>query len=114
MFEKNLNMSYLLDFYGNVLSERKLQVMRLYYNEDLSLGEIAEQLDISRQGVRDIIKKAESELLFYEERLQLASRFQSVKRHADNIISLLQTPEGSNSDTIKREVNDIIDELSSN
>ena len=73
MFEKNLNMGYLLDFYGDVLSEKKRNVLDWYYNGDLSLSEIAEEIGISRQGVRDIIKKTEEELLFYEERLGLAA-----------------------------------------
>ena len=53
MFEKNLNMGYLLDFYGDVLSEKKRNVLDWYYNGDLSLSEIAEEIGISRQGVRD-------------------------------------------------------------
>ncbi|MBQ8005801.1 MAG: YlxM family DNA-binding protein [Clostridia bacterium] len=75
MFEKNLNMGYLLDFYGEVLTERKREVLGFYYNDDLSLSEIAEELGISRQGVRDIIKKAEDELVFLEEKLHLAEKF---------------------------------------
>ena len=63
MFEKNLEINYLLDFYGEVLSERKREVLEMYYNEDLSLAEIAGDIGISRQGVRDIIKKSEDELV---------------------------------------------------
>ena len=74
MFEKNLQIGYLLDFYGDILPERKRSVMDMYYNEDFSLGEIAAELGISRQGVRDIIKKSEEELLFYEEKLGLAKK----------------------------------------
>ena len=59
MFEKNLELGYLLDFYGELLSERKRAVMDMYYNEDLSLAEIAENTGITRQGVRDSIKRAE-------------------------------------------------------
>ena len=62
MFEKNLELASLSDFYGEVLSERKQAVLSLYYNEDLSLAEIAEEIGISRQGVRDLIKKAEEEI----------------------------------------------------
>ena len=74
MFEKNLNMGFLLDFYGDILPERKRSVMDMYYNEDLSLAEIASEIGISRQGVRDIIKKTEEELTFYEEKLGLAQK----------------------------------------
>lgn len=80
MFEKNLQIGYLLDFYGDILPERKRSVMEMYYNEDLSLAEIATEIDISRQGVRDIIKKTEEELYFYESKLGLAQKL----RHAED------------------------------
>ena len=89
VFEKNLKIGYLLDFYGDVLSERKRLVLDRYYNDDLSLSEIAEELSISRQGVRELIKHAEEELLFYEEKLHLAERFGTAKREADKLLSLL-------------------------
>ncbi len=88
MFEKNLNIAYLLDFYGDVLSERKRRVMDDYYNNDLSLAEIAADLGISRQGVRELIKKAEEELAFYEERLRLAARFREAAEHAERLRAL--------------------------
>ena len=74
MFEKNLNIGYLLDFYGELLSERKRSVMDMYYNEDLSLAEIAEHTGLSRQGVRYAIKHAEEALLNYEEKLGLSKK----------------------------------------
>ena len=66
MYEKNLKIGYLLDFYGDVLPERKRNILDLYYNEDFSLSEIAEDIGISRQGVRDLIKKSEEELFLFE------------------------------------------------
>ncbi len=88
MFKKDLNVGFLLDFYGDILSERKRDVLSMYYNEDLSLSEISEVVGISRQGARDIIKKAGDELLFYEEKLQLARRFGELRDAADKIIQL--------------------------
>ncbi len=88
MFEKDLNIGYLLDFYGVLLSERKRSVMDMYYNEDFSLAEVAEQIGISRQGVRDIIKKSEDELLFYEEKLGLAKKLQSVEKESKELCEL--------------------------
>lgn len=82
MFEKNLELGYLLDFYGELLSERKRTVMDMYYNEDLSLAEIASEIGISRQGARDIIKKCEEELFFFEEKLGLAQKMQDASRQA--------------------------------
>ena len=88
MFEKNLNIAFLLDFYGEVLSDRKREVLDAYYNDDLSLAEIAQDRGISRQGVRDLIKKAECELFFYEEKLGLAKKFRTAAEHANRLHAL--------------------------
>jgi predicted DNA-binding protein YlxM (UPF0122 family) len=88
MFEKDLKKAYLLDFYGDVLTERKKEVLDMYYNEDLSLAEIAEQIGISRQGVRDLIKKAEEEIFFLEEKLGLAQKMSALRRHSENMLNL--------------------------
>ena len=58
MFQKNMNISFLLDFYGDVLDEKPRMLLDLYYNEDLSLAEIAESEGMTRQGVRHVVKKA--------------------------------------------------------
>lgn len=80
MFEKDVKeLSLLLDFYGELLSERKQSVLALYYNEDFSLAEIADEIGISRQGARDLIKKAEEELRHFEETLGLVERFEEAK-----------------------------------
>ncbi len=110
MFEKDWNISYLLDFYGEILPERKREMMILYYNEDLSLSEIAEQFSISRQGVRDTIKKTEEELFFWEEKLGLAKRDQRLRSQAQHILSLLESEQGVSSalsDEIKTLLQDI-------
>ena len=65
----------LLDFYGNALTEHQRQMAELYFQEDLSLAEIAEEIGITRQGVRDGLKKAEKALFGLEERLGIAARF---------------------------------------
>lgn len=90
MFEKNLEIGYLLDFYGDVLSERKRTVLDLYYNDDLSLAEIAEEIGISRQGVRELIKKSADELMFYEEKLGLAKRFRDAEEQAEELIAMME------------------------
>ena len=76
---KDLRITFLLDFYGDMLTEKQREVVECYYNEDLSLAEIAEEKGITRQGVRDGIKRAEQQLLEMEERLGLAKRFRSVQ-----------------------------------
>ena len=72
---KDLEISFLLDFYGDMLTEKQREVIEFYYNEDLSLSEIADNEGITRQGVRDSIKRAEAQLLDMEQRLGLAKRF---------------------------------------
>jgi predicted DNA-binding protein YlxM (UPF0122 family) len=79
MFEKNLKLAYLLDFYGDVLDEHTQGVMKAYYDDDLSLSEIAEGVGISRQGVRHVIKKGEEQLSFLEERLGLADHYEELE-----------------------------------
>jgi predicted DNA-binding protein YlxM (UPF0122 family) len=74
MFEKNMKIAYLLDFYGDALDDHTSSVMRAYYNDDLSLAEIAADEGISRQGVRHLIKKGEEQLSYLEEKLGLAKR----------------------------------------
>lgn len=84
---KNLEISVLLDYYGQMLTEKQREVARLYYNEDLSLAEIAQFANITRQGVRDSIKRAESTLLEMEERLGLARKFRDYQRKLEQITS---------------------------
>lgn len=75
MFEKNYKIILLLDFYGDILTDKQKDAIDLYYNEDLSLAEIADHFGITRQGVRDSIKRGEDILLEMEEKLKLAERF---------------------------------------
>ena len=93
MFEKNLQLSFLLDQYGAVLGERHRTLLDYYYNQDLSLGEIAAEVGISRQGVRDSIKKAEEELLFLEESLHLNSRAMQVAQASEALQRLPMSDE---------------------
>ena len=91
MFAKDVTVGYLLDFYGEILSDRARRITEQYYCDDLSLSEIAENEGISRQGVRQTVKRAEEDLRFYEEKLGLAAHFASVKEKAENIRSLAGT-----------------------
>ena len=88
MFEKNLAICDLFDRYGSVLSGRHREVLDYYYNQDLSLAEIASEVGISRQGVRDSIKKAEEELLFLESKLHLNETAESVREAAERLLAL--------------------------
>lgn len=84
---KNLNLSVLIDFYGDILTEKQKNVLELYYNEDLSLSEIAEHEHISRQGVRDSIKRGEETLLNLEEKLAMAFKFTQLSKLLEDIKS---------------------------
>lgn len=68
-------MAMLFDFYGDLLTDRQKEFYDLYYNEDLSLAEIAENYGISRQGVRDVIVRAEAAMSEVEEKTHLIRRF---------------------------------------
>ncbi|MBQ3053351.1 MAG: DNA-binding protein [Clostridia bacterium] len=72
---KDLNLCLLLDFYSFLLSEKQAGMMQMYYNDDLSLSEIAQEMDITRQGVYDAIKKSEGILKSAEEQMGFAGRF---------------------------------------
>ncbi|MCL2099040.1 MAG: DNA-binding protein [Oscillospiraceae bacterium] len=74
MFEKDFRISYLLDFYGGILTAKQKDAIDLYYNEDFSLAEIAEHQHITRQGVRDAIKRGEEILLETEKKLGFAAK----------------------------------------
>ena len=111
MFEKNLKIGYLLDFYGDILPDRKREVLDYYYNDDLSLAEIAEEIGISRQGVRDIIKKAEDQLLFYEEKLGLAARFTAAQKSAEELVAL--TGELELGDEVKEKIVSLLEAINS-
>lgn len=82
---KDYEIAMLLDFYGELLTEKQREAMDLYYNEDLSLAEIAEPLAISRQGVRDSIKRGEKQLMELEDTLGLAKRFREIKKDVVDI-----------------------------
>ena len=113
MFEKNLKLAYLLDFYGDVLDEHTRGVMKAYYDDDLSLSEIAEGVGISRQGVRHIIKKGEEELSFLEDRLGLAEHYEELAEAVEMIENIKKSLKGGSIDVqdatkILTDVQDII------
>ncbi|MFS0637450.1 putative DNA-binding protein [Mesobacillus foraminis] len=79
MLEKTTRMNYLYDFYQALLTPKQQSYMSLYYLDDYSLGEIAEEYDVSRQAVYDNIKRTEAMLEEYEEKLMLFQKFQERK-----------------------------------
>lgn len=90
MFEKDMRLAYLLDFYGEALDKRTYDIMQAYYDDDLSLAEIADGEGISRQGVRHIIKKGEEQLDFLENKLGLATFYTELKSAVKKIDAVKQ------------------------
>ncbi|WP_078413338.1 putative DNA-binding protein [Priestia abyssalis] len=80
MLEKTTRMNYLYDFYQSLLTPKQSSYMSLYYLDDYSLGEIAEEYDVSRQAVYDNIKRTEQMLEQYEEKLLLFQKFEARQR----------------------------------
>ena len=100
--EKNIEVSLLLDFYSGLLKPDAAQMIDLYYNEDLSLSEIASQTGITRQGVRDRIKRCEQNLFELEEKLGMLKRFREVEQGLDRITDAANKISGGTDDeTIK-------------
>jgi hypothetical protein len=83
--KKNLEMSYLLDFYGEVLTDKQREMLRQYYNDDFSLSEIGENFGITRQGARDAIKHGESTLLELEQKVGFAARYRKVQQTLEEL-----------------------------
>ena len=79
MKNQTYRMTMLFDFYGEILTQRQKEFFDLYYNEDLSLGEIAENCGISRQGVRDVIVRAEAAMQEIEDKTGLIRRFMKMQ-----------------------------------
>ena len=88
MSGKNFIYSILYDYYGNLLKDNQATIIELYYNLDYSLSEIAEEINISRQGVHDALKRAEKTLTEYEDKIKLHSKYVKFSEAAENIIRL--------------------------
>lgn len=86
---KTTRINFLFDFYQSLLTEKQRTYMKLYYLEDLSLGEIAEEHEVSRQAVYDNVRRTETMLEDYEEKLQLFSKFQKRLAIVDELEQLI-------------------------
>lgn len=86
---KDLKLVILLDFYGGLLTDKQAEALDCYYNQDLSLSEIAEIMGISRQGVMAFLKQGEKHLRSFEEKLSLAQRFDNIKSGLDDMKNIV-------------------------
>ncbi|MFW6380936.1 MAG: YlxM family DNA-binding protein [Bacillota bacterium] len=85
MLDRTIEIGLLFDYYGQLLTERQQKAISLYFYEDLSLGEIAERLEISRQGVYDHLHRGEKLLRKYEQKLGLIEKEQSIVDNLDRL-----------------------------
>lgn len=111
LHEKDLEIALLLDFYGELLSDSRRQAAELYYNEDLSLGEVAEELGITRQGVRDSVEKAKAQLATYEEKLRLAAKFREIEKTMSDIVPRLTALTDDADEHVKQELEKVIEKI---
>jgi len=91
---ERVELNYLLDFYGPLLTEHRQELLRLYCEEDLSQQEIADQLSITRQGVFDSLAKARRQLALYEAKLGLVRRHLAQARAAERCLKALERVRG--------------------
>lgn len=106
--EKKVEISMLWEIYKNILTEKQREYIDYYYNQDLSLSEIAENDDITRQAVRDIIKKGERKLFEYEEKLLFMKRTINQEKQIENILINLNKIQKDSSD---KKVTNILEEI---
>ncbi len=114
--EKKVEISMLWEIYGKLLTKKQNEFIDDYYNNDLSLSEIAENNEITRQAVRDIIKKGEKKLFEYEEKLGTMKRMLSQEKKIEKILSELTKIQSNYSDkeianvleNVKKELNCLV------
>jgi hypothetical protein len=114
--DEKVKISILCDLYGKLLTDKQFEFLDDYYNNDLSLSEIAENNDITRQAVRDIIKKGEKKLFEYEEKLLFMKRMLNQEKTIQHILSELTKIGKDSSDkkvanileNIKKELNCLV------
>ena len=104
----NIEISMLLDLYGETLTAKQRDYLNYYYNDDLSLSEIAENEGITRQGVRDAVKRAETLLYDMESKLGFSKKLAELQKGLDSIIRCAEDINEYNlSHGLSREINDV-------
>ncbi len=114
--DEKVEISILCEIYGKLLTEKQEEFIEDYYNNDLSLSEIAENNNITRQAVRDIIKKGEKKLFEYEEKLHFMKRMLNQEKRIEKVLSELTKIQKDYSDeqiasvleNIKKELNCLV------
>lgn len=108
IFEKNMKFPLLLDMYGVLLTERKREILDYYYNDDYSLSEISELTGISRQGVRDSIKKSEEEIYGYESKLKIVEKYEEASELCERALAKILLLAQSKDSAVSAEAMEIV------
>lgn len=109
--DESIEIAMLLDFYGQLLTARQYEILDLHYNSDFSLGEIAGQLNISRQGVYDGVKKGKEALHQLEKKLGLVNRFSKHEQTLRRVLENLQSIQLEKPDSFKGTLHQCVEEL---
>ena len=113
--EEKIEQAYLYDFYGELLNEHQRRIYEDFVFNDLSLGEIANEEGISRQGVHDLIRRCTKTLEGYEEKLYLVAKFQAARQKVAQIDALVKEFRSTHDEAIMEEIeqisNQILEEL---
>ncbi|HZK33424.1 MAG TPA: sigma factor-like helix-turn-helix DNA-binding protein [Tissierellaceae bacterium] len=108
MVEKLVEIGTLFEFYGKLLSDRQYSVVELYYIHDLSLAEIGEELNITRQGVFDSLKRGEQNLYDYDTKLKLIKKFHvnhdNIREIIGFINEIMESLDNLENDTISKDI----------
>lgn len=110
--DKHIEISVLCELYGKLLTDKQYEIILDYYNNDLSLSEIAENNNITRQAVRDILKKGENKLFEYEEKLKFKEKMLKQEKSIESVLEkLLSISETTSDKKIDKIIENIREEL---
>lgn len=109
--EPKVAQAYLYDFYGELLNEHQRRIFEDFVFNDLSLGEIAEEQDISRQAVHDLVKRSTKKLEEYENKLHLMARFLDIRDKAEGIQRRAAAYEQNHEEHLLEEIKQISGEI---
>ncbi|MFZ5639908.1 MAG: YlxM family DNA-binding protein [Bacillota bacterium] len=104
-------LALLFDFYGQLLTAKQQEIIGLYYEQNLSLGEIAEELGVSRQAVHDIIRRGEKVLESYEQKLGLVAKFLNERSKLNEASELLKKYKSTNNPDTLDQLSAVIKEV---
>ncbi len=108
MLLKTTRMVNLFDFYGNLLTEKQKLMIDLYYYHDLSLGEISEQLNVTRQAIHDNLRRSEKLLEYYETKLHLMERHRNSLQEINKLESLLNAKDIKDGQVIIKDLKEFL------